>query len=324
MSIIEKAIGKLESDKDVSADSPVSKEAQVRTALEQMERLGTHEAQATADDAGLVDSPVTGKDSPGERRLSIPFRQLKERGMVTPDAPRSKIAEEYRRIKRPLLMNIDGEGAAVIRDANLIMVTSALPGEGKTFSAINLAISIAMEQDKTVLFVDADVSKATAGALLGVPSGSRGLNDVLEGGVDLSEVLYQTNIPNLRVLPAGKVHERSTELLASESMRRLMKDMAKRYADRVIVFDSPPLLPTTEANVLANLMGQVVFVVAANKTSQGAVTEAISHIDGDRVIGMLLNKSTAKFGVSYGYGYTYGYAYGYGYGEEQQRDTVGD
>jgi len=289
-----------------------------------MERLGTHEAQATADDAGLVDSPVTGKGSDSERRLSIPFRQLKERGMVTPDAPRSKIAEEYRRIKRPLLMNIEGEGAAVIRDGNLIMVTSALPGEGKTFSAINLAISIAMEQDKTVLFVDADVSKATAGALLGVPSGSRGLNDVLEGGVDLSEVLYQTNIPNLRVLPAGKVHERSTELLASESMRRLMKDMAKRYADRVIVFDSPPLLPTTEANVLANLMGQVVFVVAANKTSQGAVTEAISHIDGDRVIGMLLNKSTAKFGVSYGYGYTYGYAYGYGYGEEQQRDTVGD
>ncbi len=128
----------------------------------------------------------------------------------------------------------------MVKSPNLIMVTSALPGEGKTFSAINLAISMAMEQDKTVLFVDADVAKASAGRLLGVPKGSRGLIDVLEHGVSLREVLYHTNIPKLRVLPAGSAHERATELLASEGMRALMSDLSRRYADRVIVFDSPP------------------------------------------------------------------------------------
>ena len=333
MNIIEKAVGKLESKKGASADSSGTEESEVKTALEHVEHL--NEDAASAPLAGKPDSApsVTESDSGksasgmGDRseqtrlQLTIPYAQFKERGMITVDAPRSKIAEEYRRIKRPLLMNIEGESAAVIKNPNLIMVTSSLPGEGKTFSAVNLAMSIAMDQDKTVLFVDADVAKATAGALFGVPRDSRGLIDVLEKGVILRDVLYQTNIPNLRILPAGKVHERSTELLASEGMRKLMADLSRRYSDRVIVFDSPPLLPTTEANVLANLMGQIVFVVAAGKTSQGAVTESLSHIEGDKVIGLVLNKSTAKFGVSYGYGYSYdyGYGYGYGYGSEDRR-----
>ena len=124
------------------------------------------------------------------------------------------------------------------------------------------------------------------------------------------------------MLPAGSAHERATELLASEDMRALMSDLSRRYADRVIVFDSPPLLPTTEANVLANLMGQIVFVVAAEQTSQGAVTEAISHIEGDKVIGLVLNKPKARFGVSYGYGYSYDY--GYGYGDEERREAARD
>lgn len=318
MSVIEKAVGKLASkdDKAAAGEAPSTEEAQVKTALEQMDHLESEGGQGPAGKEADTDSRAH-----STRTLSLPFAKLKHLGMVTPDAPRSKIAEEYRRIKRPLLMNIEGQGAAAVRNPNLIMVTSALPGEGKTFSAINLAISIAMEQDKTVLFVDADVAKASAGRLLGVPKDSRGLIDVLEDGKGLRDVLYQTDIPNLRVLPAGTVHERSTELLASEGMRMLMMDLSQRYSDRVIVFDSPPLLPTTEANVLANLMGQIVFVVAANQTSQGAVTEAISHIEGDKVIGLVLNKSTARFGVSYGYGYTY--EYGYGYGEDERQGAAG-
>jgi len=245
-------------------------------------------------------------------------------GMLTPAIPRSAIAEEYRTIKRPLLTNIAGQSAAPIKNANLIMVTSALQGDGKTFSSINLALSIAMEQDKTVLFVDADTAKAEAGRLLGVPSNSPGLIDVLENkGVGLSDAILRTNVEKLRILPAGNIHAHANELLASTAMRRLMLELSERYSDRVIVFDSPPLLLTTEAGVLANFMGQIVFVVSAEATAQQAVTEALEHIGQDKMVGMVLNRAR-RHGKLFGYGY--GYAYGrdgyggYGYGN-RARDS---
>lgn len=318
MSIIEKAIGKLGSQsagEKRSTGAPRDDVDEVKEALARVDRLASGESPAVDEVNAAGDTVDRDSALPAERKVRLPYQRLKEYGMVTPDAPRSSTAEEYRRVKRPLLMNIEG-AVAPVKNPNLIMVTSALPGEGKTFSAINLALSIAMEQDKTVLFVDADVAKARGARLLGVPNDARGLIDILErDDLDLHDVLYRTDIPNLRILPAGRVHERSTELLASEDMRKLMSEMATRYRDRVVIFDSPPLLPTTEASVLANLMGQIVFVVAANKTGQNAVSEALSHIEGDKMIGMLLNKSTARFGLSYGYAYEYGYAYGYGYGE---------
>lgn len=318
MSIIEKAIGKLGSSSaggEQGGGTPRDEVDEVKEALVRVDHLANGSSQA-GDDVNAIGGSVQDSAPYTERKVDIPYQRLKSQGMVTPDAPRSKIAEEYRRIKRPLLMNIDN-AVAPVNNSNLVMVTSALPGEGKTFTAVNLALSIAMEQDKTVLFVDADVAKARGARLLGVPDHARGLIDILEqDDLNVRDVLYRTDIPNLRILPAGRVHERSTELLASENMRKLMSEMATRYHDRVVIFDSPPLLPTTEASVLANLMGQIAFVVAANQTSQSAVTEALSHIEGDnKMIGMLLNKSTARFGLSYGYAYEYGYAYGYGYGE---------
>ena len=182
------------------------------------------------------------------------------------------------------------------------MVTSALPGDGKTFSAINLALSIAMEQDKTVLFVDADVSKATGGMILDIPDGLLGLIDLLEHhkGVSTQDVIHQTNIQNLRVMPAGNLHQRSTELLASGSMRRLMRELSQRYSDRVIIFDSPPLLLASEAGVLANLMGQIVFVASTDKTPQSAVTEALEHISKDKVIGMVMNRAHRSIRAKHG------------------------
>ncbi|MBV1892303.1 MAG: XrtA-associated tyrosine autokinase [Gammaproteobacteria bacterium] len=240
--------------------------------------------------------------------IDISFAELAERGMVTPDSPRSPIAEEYRAIKRPLLTNIEGKGAVAIRHPNLIMVTSALQGEGKTFSAINLAMSIAMEQDKTVLLVDADISKASAARLLGVPDSSPGLIDVLEGeSLHIGDVILPTNIPNLRIVPAGRLHERSTELLASQSMYRVADELAERYSDRVVIFDSPPMLLTNEAQVVASLVGQVVFVIAAEKTSQRAVAEALGMLGDEAMVGMILNKTKHAFTSKYGYGYGYGY-----------------
>ncbi len=333
MSIIEKAVDKLEQGKPTPAGKP---EPITRLQGDTLEKLVSSRvvvkdaAIELSEQASLAvkELPVIDPVSPAVSSaaaamplttIEIPFAKLSARGMLTPLTPRSQIAEEFRTIKRPLLRNIDGDIAAPASNTNLIMVTSALQGDGKTFTAINLAFSIAMEQDKSVLFVDADVAKASAGELLGVPTNSRGLIDVLENkGVALADVILATNIANLKILPAGHVHERSTELLASNSMKELMLEMANRYPDRVIVFDSPPLLLTTEASVLASFMGQIAFVVSTDITASHAVSEALEHIGGDKIIGMILNKAHLRrnklFGLGYGYGYGSGYGYGYGYG----------
>tara|TARA_R110000787_G_scaffold74017_8_gene164702 strand:- start:2465 stop:3466 length:1002 start_codon:yes stop_codon:yes gene_type:complete len=316
MSIIERAVDKLTKNADTSTkrrgDGDVANGLDFPVG-ENVERDGNRiaeEASHSGETGDIADSERVRSGAPANV-LEIPFAHLHSLGMVTHIAPRSEIAESYRIIKRPLLMNMAREDAS--DTVNLIMVTSALQGEGKTFSAINLAMSIAMEQDKTVLFVDADIAKATAGTLLGVSHDANGLIDVLENDdIDVGDVILPTNIRNLRVIPAGHIHERSTELLASDNMRLIMRELCQRYPDRVVVFDSPPLLLASEASVLANLMGQIVFVVAADETPQHAVTEALQRIGGDKIIGTVLNKTRSNpFNKS-----VYGYGYGYGYGHE--------
>ena len=225
------------------------------------------------------------------RRVDIDLERLRERGFVTPDAPKSQIADEFRVIKRPIIRNARAShGAAVAQPTNLVMVTSALPGEGKTFTALNLAISVAMELDSTVLLVDGDVAHPALPELLGVPA-SPGLLDLLtEGRVDVADALVKTNIEKLTILPAGSRHRRATELLASEQMASLLRELATRYPDRIIIFDSPPLLATTEARVLATHMGQVIIVVAANATTQRAVDQALATIENCEIVLMMLNK----------------------------------
>ncbi|RLA41570.1 MAG: hypothetical protein DRQ64_01935 [Gammaproteobacteria bacterium] len=300
MSIIEKAVEKLnftEADRQT-----------VQPHCESQPPSGTECSSIVNTEIANRDQQSAPKPSLTSKSIEISFEDLAERGMVTPDSPRSPIAEEYRSIKRPLLTNIEGKGAVTFRHPNLIMVTSALQGEGKTFSAINLAMSIAMEQDKTVLLVDADISKASAARLLGVPDSSPGLIDVLEDeSLHIGDVILRTNIPNLRIVPAGRVHERSTELLASQSMYRVADELAERYSDRVVIFDSPPMLLTNEAQVVASLVGQIVFVIAAEKTSQRAVAEALSLLGDEAMVGMILNKTKHAFTSKYGYGYGYGY-----------------
>jgi len=235
------------------------------------------------------------------RHIAIDIESLKARGFVTPDAPTSRIADEFRVIKRPIIGNAHGRAGAKVKNGNLVMVTSALASEGKTFTAVNLAMSVAMEYDNTVLLVDGDVANPAMPKLLGVPS-SPGLLDLLtDGKIDVSDALVKTNIDKLTVLPAGARHRRATELLASEQMVVLLRDLATRYSDRIIIFDSPPLLPTTEARVLATHMGQIVMVVAADSTSQNAVNQALATIESCEVVMMMLNKATRTDVGAYGY-----------------------
>lgn len=240
------------------------------------------------------------------QEVTLDLGELHNSGIVTPDQPKTLVAEEFRILKRPLLNNI-ANPAATIRNSNLIMVTSSLPGEGKSFTAINLAISIAMELDRTVLLVDADVARPSLPSVLGFPGG-RGLLDVLQDpSLKLNEVLLRTNIAKLSILSSGTRDAQSTELLASEGMGRLLDEMSKRYPDRIIVFDSPPLLPTTEARVLATRMGQIVFVVRAEETPQSAVREALGTLEACPVKLLVLNQARNVAQAAYGYGYGYGY-----------------
>jgi len=195
-----------------------------------------------------------------------------------------------------------GASGARVRNGNLIMVTSALPGEGKTFTSLNLALSIATEIDSTVLLVDGDVAHPSMPGVLGTPHGPGLLDLLTRNDLDFADALIKTNIDKLSVIPAGTRHRRSTELLASEQMASLLREMASRYADRIIIFDSPPLLATTEARVLASNMGQIVMVVAADATSQNAVNQALATIEACEVVLMVLNKaSRTDVGTYYGY-----------------------
>jgi len=242
------------------------------------------------------------------RSLHIDMERLHRQSIITPGGGRTAMAESFRRVKRHILANMTNAEAGVA--ANLIMVTSPFANEGKTFCAINLAISMAMEMDRTVLLVDADVAKPSVPGTLGFKS-EQGLMDVLyKSGTELPDVLCKTNIDKLTILPAGKGRHHATELLASEAMRQLLQEMAERYSDRIIVFDSPPLLAASEASVLAGRMGQIVMVVEAGKTTETALKEALSRVESCRNVGLLLNKIE---GAALGYG-GYGYGYGYGYG----------
>lgn len=283
--------------------------------LEQLRQAGA-DVPATP----VVDGPIEttqiaagARGSPAHsRRVEIDLEALTEAGIVSPNAPRSQIADQFRVIKRPLIGNAMGKGASTIANGNLIMVTSALPGEGKTFTAINLAMSIATELDYTVMLVDADVARPSVMRVLGLPAGPGLLDLVLGESKDLSGMLLRTSIEKLTILPSGTPHPRATELLASDAMIHLLNDIAKRYADRIIVFDSPPLLLTTESRVLASHMGQIVVVVQAEKTLQSDVVQALATIEACPVKLMLLNQARTIFKG----GYEYGYGYGYGHAEQ--------
>lgn len=318
MSLIEKAVERL--DKLKQAGAQISEEAlPLRKATNDGElKGGVIATPVSAPVEELVKPEVAASKHP-TAAVEIDLARLATLGMVTPNEPKSPIAEQYRLIKRPLIQNAQGRGASAINAANLIMVTSSLPGEGKSFTAINLAMSIAMELDHTVLLVDADVSKPSVLKTLGLKA-TRGLMDVLVGDKpDLSEVLLRTNVDKLSILPAGMAHPRATELLASDGMNQLLDEIATRYSDRIVIFDSPPLLVTTESRTLATHMGQVVMVVEANRTTHATVQHAIATIDACPVKMILLNKAGESGpGGYYGYGYGgYGYGYGYGAGEER-------
>lgn len=317
-SLIEQAAKRLEQLRQAGVTAPAAPVAVIDSPPRELPTTGFSASVSVASDKNRPDADAE-QAATSSRRVDLNLDSLSSSGIVSPSAPRTQVADQYRVIKRPLIKNAMGKGASPIENGNLIMITSALPGEGKSFTAINLAMSIAMEMDNTVMLVDADVARPSVMKMLGLPNGPGLLDIVVDESRDLSSVLLKTNVDKLTILPSGTPHPRATELLASDAMVRLLNDMATRYADRIIIFDSPPLLLTTESRVLATHMGQVVMVVHAGKTLQAEVKQALSTIEACPVKLMLLNKTSHLFKDGYGCGYGHGQGYGYGYGFEAER-----
>lgn len=232
---------------------------------------------------------------------TIDLGRLERAGMIVPDGKRTQLSEEFRAIKRLLLQNVKRRDAAAPRNANLIAVTSSFPNEGKTFSSINLAMSLSLELDHSVLLVDADVAQARRD-FLGLKH-TEGLMDLLiDPELSLEKTVIRTNVARLDVLLAGRSHHQANELLASDGMSRLLDRLAAQGPDRIVIFDAPPLLVTTEAGTLAHRAGQVIMVVEADKTTQTHLKAALAQLEGCSVFG-ILNKSTGGLGQDvYDYG----------------------
>ena len=249
----------------------------------------------------LPDKPAQYTD----KYFEIDLEAVREKGFVSTNSERSHINEEYREIKRKLLANAFGGLSSTLNNANIIMVTSARPSEGKTFTAINLAMSIATEQDKRVLLVDADVLKPNTLRTLGLAERS-GLMEYLLGDIyEIGEVMFRTNVNKLRIIPAGRSHHLSTELLASEAMNNLINEFSTRYPDRIVVIDTPPLIGINESAILANFAGQAVVVVEEGRSKISDIQKAVERLNPDMAIGFVVNKSinTSDADGYYGYGY---------------------
>ncbi|HZS85154.1 MAG TPA: XrtA-associated tyrosine autokinase [Stellaceae bacterium] len=265
---------------------------------------GAEAAESAAAPAG---APETDIGRTHARQFALDLAKLQISGFVTPSGSRTRIAEEFRVIKRPLLLKAFATGEERVEGGNLLMVTSAKPGEGKTFTAINLAMSIASERDLHVLLIDADVQRPSVFQVLGLPP-QRGLLDLLsDANLSPPDVLVRTNVRNLTLMAAGTPSLATTELLASQKMVTLMRDIASRYRDRIVIFDAPPVLASSEPSVLALHVGQIVLVVEAGKTGRRAIDQTLSHIGSCQHISVVFNKAEKSSGTDEFGGYDYGY-----------------
>jgi receptor protein-tyrosine kinase len=238
--------------------------------------------------------------------IHVDLQHLRRIGIWPPAAMERQMRDEYRRIKRPLLANSTGRGAVSVERGNLIMMTSARPAEGKTFISVNLALSIAQEPDFDVLLIDGDVLSPAVSSIFGLED-RPGLLDVLsDASLPLESVTVPTDIPSLSILPAGRAQLLSTELLSSIRMDEIAGRLAAAGSHSIVLFDSPPLLPSPEAASLAHPVGQIVFVVKEGYTQQQDVIAAEELLDPGKPINFVLNQSRAG-GPDYGY-----YSGGYG------------
>ena len=293
MSIVERA---LEKTKD-KADRP-------RAAT--VEPVAPRSAHAEASTPRVQVSAPARIEQPA---YSVELKQanLFEAGLVTDSEDASRLRDEFRRLKWPLLEVAQARQLPDANSGRLLMVTSAIPGEGKTFTSFNLAMALADERDSMVVLVDADIAKPKLTHSLGLQNRA-GLADFLaDERLEIRDILIGTSVPNLRIVPAGRFNTHAPELIGSQRMRQLLSQLDSVCAMPTVLFDSSPLLVTNAGQVLSGIVGQIVMVVKADATPQSAVTEALSMLKKNASVGLVLNQSRPTFG-SHLYGEYYGFS----------------
>ena len=283
MSLVEQAIARMRNQANAAA-------AKVAGAV----------SSAPASPVPPVVSRVAGTAKPATR-VAIDRLTLRANGYIAEEGKERQFADHFRRIKRPLVekaMSKDATG-----EPRVIMITSALPGEGKTFSSINLALSMALERDVSVLLVDCDVAKRHVGEILGIKDDVGLLDALVDETLDIESLVAETNVPGLSILPAGRRVETTAELLSSKRMRQLVAELCRHDPRRIVLLDSPPLLITNEGRALLKVAGQVVLVMRAGHTPRHAVQDAAALVDAQQAGGIILNHVGGGGADGYYYGY---------------------
>ena len=299
MSLIERALERLKQE------TAARKESSQPAAIPQSVTAVPGSAQQVQSVTSLaeIDRPVRCR---ADRTVTIDAAALRAAGVIAPSSEERRLAEEYRIMKRPLLKAMAGHDPKELR--NLVAITSALPGEGKTFTSVNLALSLALERGREVVLVDGDAAKRHVTHLFGLDS-EPGLLDAGGGDVaGLEQIVLPTDLPSLSIVPAGRPHAEATEILRSERTAELLASLASNPR-RIVLIDCAPLLVTSEAGVLASVAGQVVVVVKASETPQEVVVRAVEAVAEDKPVSLVLNQVLSA--PERHYGYYYG---GYGYG----------
>lgn len=286
MSLVEKTIRKLQEQSQQQGDAPAA--VQARREHEVLSAHGLDDALASKYPAIVLERGA-----------------LRAAGLLPPEQDANVLLRQYRKIKHSLVAQAIGRGVPRAPKGYLIMIASAMPGEGKSFTAVNLALSLALEKDLRVLLVDADVAKPQLSYVLGLAD-SPGLLDVLrDGQLDVESLIRATDLPTLSILSAGVASEEATELLSSARMAQVAELLGRNDSRRIVVFDSPPLLQTTESLALARIAGQIVVVVRAESTPQPVLLDALNTLEGQPAVSLVLNQSTRSVASAY-------YYYGYG------------
>jgi len=258
---------------------------------------------------------------PSKRVPKIPRREgiVSEQKLITFYEPGSLAAEQFRKLRTKLLR------LRVSQPPRTILVTSATSGEGKTLISANLAAGIAYDFNAYALLVDCDLRKSSLSHWFGLHEGF-GLSDYLAGKKEIPELLLQTEVEKLKILLGGSIPDNPTELIASARMEALIQELKSRYHDRYVILDSPPLLSTSEPEILSRFVDGVIVVVRAGVTPRETLRQAISSLEKEKILGFVLNdlqlKSSGLSSRYFGSDSSY-YGYGYGYGQTRKENKKG-
>ena len=316
MSIVEKALQKAQQAPGAqppAAQPPRPVEPQILPGAEPVEPT-----PVVAESARMEAPRPAPAGRPTNETIVVDAERLRQFGLLPAENLITEAMEEFRRIKWPLLEHALGRGGSgtVAAENNLILVTSAMAGEGKSFTSMSLAGTIGRERDCRVILVDADLSSPKLTEAMGL-SGRPGLHELLsDDSVTLRDVVYPLSLEGVMFLPAGNGSDLGPELLASRRMAQVCGELSRWVPDGVVLFDSSPLLVSNEGQVMSRLVGQVLLVVLADATEQRLVREAIALLDRTKLISLVLNNvqrtGIADDPVTYGYGYGYGAKQRYG------------